>query len=151
MPVLYISYICILLNFMCDKELYRVGRWLSMAKVLYNVMETGELDFASILLTKMSSGHWDLLGMQLLGNRKGKPRASWLYRIGELLIFEFKQETLTSYIRRTAMNENTWCQHLTFTCMHMCTSTHTCAHSCGNRHACTSYRYIWRNKNCISV
>lgn len=151
MSILYRSYICILFNLMCDKELYRVGRWLFMGKVLYNVMETGGLDFASIILTKMSCGLWDLLEMQFLGNRKGKPRASWRYGIAELLISEFEQETLTPYIRRTAMNENTWSQHLTFTCVHMCTSTHTCAYSCGNIHACTSHRYIWRNKNLISV
>lgn len=72
MPILHLSYICVLFNFMCDKELCRVGRWLSMGKVLCNAMETGGLEFASLILTKKSSGHWDLLVIELLGNRKGE-------------------------------------------------------------------------------
>lgn len=128
-----------------------MGRWLSMGKALCNVVETSGLDFASLILTKMSSGHWDLLVIQLLGNRKGTSRASWLYRIAELVISEFKRETLTPYVRRTATNENSWCHHLTFSHVHTCTFTHICALSCGNTRACTPHRYIWRNKNFISV
>lgn len=118
---------------------------------LCNVMETSGLDFASLILTKMSTGHCDLLVIQLLRNRKGAPRASWLYRIAELVIWV--QERDSDSIRKKDSNE--WEQLVSPFDFLMRAHVHLHTHLCHivRKYTCmhTAQIYIWRNKNFISL
>lgn len=98
----------------------------------------------------MSSGNWGLLVIQHLGKRQGIPKASWLYRIAELVISRVQARDPDS-IYKTDSNEEHLMFRLAFTCRHTYTSTHTCAQSHGNTHAYTPHIYICRDKNFMSI